>query len=70
MNALQKRRLLHTRRTRRSKGIPWWLTGLLSLAVLGSLSAVGGVGALMATYQAYAEDYVPIQRSCARRMSG
>ncbi|MGH2607490.1 MAG: transglycosylase domain-containing protein [Tepidiformaceae bacterium] len=61
MNALQKRRLLNTRRTRRKKGIPWWLTGLLALAVLGSLSAVAGVGALMVTYQVYAEDYVPIE---------
>jgi membrane peptidoglycan carboxypeptidase len=61
MNALQKRRLLNTRRTRRKKGIPWWLTGLLGLAILGSLGAVAGLGALMMTYQAYAKEYVPIE---------
>ncbi len=61
MNALQKRRLLNTRRMRRKKGIPWWLAGMLALAILGSLGGVAGIGALMITYQAYAEDYVPIE---------
>jgi membrane peptidoglycan carboxypeptidase len=61
MNTIHKRRLLNTRRTRRKKGIPWWLTALLGLAILGSVGAVAGVGALFITYQAYADDYVPIE---------
>ena len=61
MNNLQKRRLLHTRRTKRKKGLPWWLIGLLSIAVLGSVVAVAGIGAVFVTYQAYADDYVPIE---------
>ena len=61
MNSLQKRRLLRTRRTKRKKGMPWWLTAALALAVLGSIAFVVGVGALFATYQAFADDYVPIE---------
>ena len=61
MDSLHKRRLLHARRTRRKKGMPWWLTALLGMAILGSVGAAAAIGALFITYQAYADDYVPIE---------
>ena len=61
MNNLQKRRLLHARRTRRKRGLPWWLIALMSMAVLGSVAFAAGIGAVFVTYQAYADDYVPIE---------
>ncbi len=42
--------------------MPWWLTIGLVLAALGSLAVAGGVGALYAVYNSYAQDYVPIEQ--------
>ncbi len=61
MNNLQKRRLLHARRTKRKSGLPWWLIAVIGMAALGSIAAVAGVGAVFVTYQVYADDYVPIE---------
>ncbi|HEX6030602.1 MAG TPA: transglycosylase domain-containing protein, partial [Tepidiformaceae bacterium] len=61
MNTLQKRRLLHARRTKRKKGMPVLLTAALSLAALGSVCLAAGVGAMFIVYQSFAEGYVPIE---------
>jgi hypothetical protein len=55
MNTLQKRRLLHARRTKRKKGMPILLTAVLSLAALGSVCLAAGVGAMFIVYQSFAE---------------
>lgn len=60
-SALHVRRLRKLRDARRHKGLPWWLSTLLALAALGSIAAAAGVGALLAVYQSYANDYVPIE---------
>ena len=60
MKSYQKRRLLRSQYQRKKSGASWWVSGLLVLGALGSLSIAAGIGALFVVYNSYATDYVPI----------
>jgi membrane peptidoglycan carboxypeptidase len=72
MNALEKRRLLHERRTRRKgSGAGRWLLFIaLGMVALGGITASIGLGVVYAKYQSYAEDYVPIDAKLAQTNVG
>jgi membrane peptidoglycan carboxypeptidase len=62
MDVLEKRRLLHERRTRRKGNATRWvlITGL-SLVSLAAIGTAAGIGTLYAVYQNYSDGYVPIE---------
>ncbi|MFN0146786.1 MAG: transglycosylase domain-containing protein [Dehalococcoidia bacterium] len=63
MNTLEKRRLLHRRRTaRRGAGAArWFIIALLGLSSLAAIGAAAGLGTLYGVYRHYSADYVPIE---------
>ena len=64
MNTIQKRQLLHARRTHKKKSSIGRILIILvlSMATLGVVSAAVAVGSLYEVYQNYADGYVPIEQ--------
>ena len=70
MSAVLEVRRLKARRKVKKSGMPWWLIGVLGVAVLGSLAGVIGLGGAYAYYQSYARDFVPISERLQQTSRG
>jgi membrane peptidoglycan carboxypeptidase len=71
MNAITRRKTLHSARRPASRGgVPLWLTLLLSAGVFAAALGALGLGAVFALYTNYTADYEPIQGMIAKRYVG
>lgn len=72
MNAITRRKTLRAAHDlhRENPQLPFWLTALLVVAVMGTGLVALGVGVVFALFTTYTNDYVPIEGKLAQRYVG
>ncbi len=70
MNAITRRKTLHTARRPNPAALPWWLVWILGGFVACAAFVALGLGTVFAMYTVYVRDYVPLEAKISDRYVG